>query len=226
MANPYLEVEAGAEAKRYEMEIGVDDVVVGRSTDCHWVISSGAVSRRHARILRQGGEITIEDLGSSNGTFVNGERLSEPKVLQQGQAAVRFGSVEAHFFVPAATPESDATVSIADLQPTMLAGGKLEAHSAAPAPAPDTSSSPGVPDTPPTGTSTSSRPTRVEAAPSETAFRPAPAAVVPTLQRTSATARGVDSGGGKPSFVELAVIAAASFIVVFGVGAVLVRFVF
>jgi len=44
MANPYLQIENGAEAKRYELEIGTDDVIIGRSTECQWVVSSGAVS--------------------------------------------------------------------------------------------------------------------------------------------------------------------------------------
>jgi predicted component of type VI protein secretion system len=42
------------------------------------------ISRRHARIFLQGNLVFIEDLGSTNGTFVNGTRISSPKELHQG----------------------------------------------------------------------------------------------------------------------------------------------
>jgi pSer/pThr/pTyr-binding forkhead associated (FHA) protein len=47
---------------------------------------SHGVSRRHARILKQGGTVVIEDMGSINGTFVNGRRLDPylPEVLNDG----------------------------------------------------------------------------------------------------------------------------------------------
>lgn len=55
--------------------------VVGRDPRCDvWVDASG-VSRRHARIVVSGGEATIEDLASSNGTFVGGRRLRAPRPL-------------------------------------------------------------------------------------------------------------------------------------------------
>lgn len=65
------------------------------------------LSRRHATVSRgPGGELTIEDLGSANGTFVNGERLSEPRVLRAGDV-IRLGqsqlAVEAGTDVPGPT---------------------------------------------------------------------------------------------------------------------------
>ena len=52
------------------------------------------LSRRHARLARgPDGELTIEDLGSSNGTFVNGERLEDVRVLQLGDI-LRLGTTE------------------------------------------------------------------------------------------------------------------------------------
>jgi predicted component of type VI protein secretion system len=47
-------------------------------------INDGEVSRRHSRLLFQGGKYVIEDLGSTNGTFVNGQRLAGPVVLKPG----------------------------------------------------------------------------------------------------------------------------------------------
>ncbi|MCL2723082.1 MAG: DUF4388 domain-containing protein [Polyangiaceae bacterium] len=50
-------------------------IVVGRSSDLDMVLVEDMVSRKHARILMQQDQIWIEDLGSTNGTFVNGEKI-------------------------------------------------------------------------------------------------------------------------------------------------------
>jgi hypothetical protein len=57
-----------------------DRFVIGRGKHCDYVISSGKVSREHAVILRQGDEYYIEDLGSSNGTWFNRQRIQRRKV--------------------------------------------------------------------------------------------------------------------------------------------------
>ncbi len=55
------------------------------------------ISRRHARILQQGNTVVVEDLGSINGTFVNGERLAPylPEVLQDGDTLL-LGQLKIH----------------------------------------------------------------------------------------------------------------------------------
>jgi pSer/pThr/pTyr-binding forkhead associated (FHA) protein len=56
--------------------LGADPVIVGREAgSAKFVISDPAVSRRHARISRQGDTYLIEDMGSTNGTFINAERV-------------------------------------------------------------------------------------------------------------------------------------------------------
>ncbi|HLM43569.1 MAG TPA: FHA domain-containing protein, partial [Myxococcaceae bacterium] len=45
------------------------------------VLAEGGVSRRHARFFEEGGKVLVEDVGSANGTFVDGERIGEPTPL-------------------------------------------------------------------------------------------------------------------------------------------------
>jgi DNA-binding response OmpR family regulator len=60
------------------------DMIIGREEDCDIVLPSRQISRNHARIRRSGGRHILEDLGSKNGTFVNGQELTEPYPLQDG----------------------------------------------------------------------------------------------------------------------------------------------
>ncbi len=59
------------------------EVLLGRSSDLDMVLVEEMVSRRHARILWTGDDISIEDLGSTNGTFVNGEKI-DARTIQEG----------------------------------------------------------------------------------------------------------------------------------------------
>src|SRR5512138_65218 len=61
-----------------------DQLVIGRDTSSAIAINDAEVSRKHARLNYQGGKYVIEDLGSTNGTFVNGQRLVSPVVLKSG----------------------------------------------------------------------------------------------------------------------------------------------
>jgi DNA-binding response OmpR family regulator len=60
------------------------DMIIGREEDCDIVLPSRQISRNHARIRRSEGRHILEDLGSKNGTFVNGRELTEPYPLQDG----------------------------------------------------------------------------------------------------------------------------------------------
>lgn len=66
--------------------------LVGRDRDCAVRIDSPTLSRRHARIFLNGGEATLEDLASKNGTHVNARRVTQPVVLKDGDH-VQVGSV-------------------------------------------------------------------------------------------------------------------------------------
>lgn len=57
-------------------------VVVGRSSNCHVVLDDGLVSRRHAQFVVAGKLASVEDFGSVNGVYVNGDRISGQRALR------------------------------------------------------------------------------------------------------------------------------------------------
>src|SRR3954451_17830575 len=57
-------------------------IIVGRSSDLDMVLVEDMVSRKHARIAMQQEQIWIEDLGSTNGTFVNGEKIKRARLKE------------------------------------------------------------------------------------------------------------------------------------------------
>ena len=60
------------------------EIVIGRDTNEDIVINVAEISRRHTRLRLEAKGYIIEDLGSTNGTFVNGNRLSGPQLLRTG----------------------------------------------------------------------------------------------------------------------------------------------
>jgi hypothetical protein len=68
-------------------------LTIGRGPDNDLVFPDREISRHHCRIRREGRQYVLEDLGSKNGTVVNGEAIAGPRVLQDGdeiQIAPRF----------------------------------------------------------------------------------------------------------------------------------------
>jgi len=62
-----------------------EQLTIGRDSSNEIAINDAEVSRRHARLTFQGGKYVIEDLGSTNGTYVNGQRLTGQRVLKSGE---------------------------------------------------------------------------------------------------------------------------------------------
>lgn len=75
-----------------EIPLRPGENLLGRVDECVVWIDSPSVSRRHARILVEGGRATLEDLGSKNGTWCRGERISGPVPLAD-EDELRIGRV-------------------------------------------------------------------------------------------------------------------------------------
>jgi len=71
----------GLPVQRIDVESGA---LLGRARDCVVPFDDAAVSKWHARLHCDGTVATIEDLASTNGTFVNGERIETPTLLRRG----------------------------------------------------------------------------------------------------------------------------------------------
>lgn len=69
-----------ADGDRRSFSLHKDMTVIGRREDCDLRIPLGEISRKHCRLIRDGDTLRVEDLGSSNGTYVNGQRVQESAV--------------------------------------------------------------------------------------------------------------------------------------------------
>lgn len=61
-----------------------DELTVGRAAGCGVTFDDGHVSPLHARVFRSGDRVVVEDLGSTNGTYVNRARVESPTALDAG----------------------------------------------------------------------------------------------------------------------------------------------
>ena len=73
-------------------ELNVDKTTIGRVEDNTFQIAEASISSHHCEILLRGTDVVVKDLNSTNGTFINGEKVSET-VLKPGQI-LRLGQIE------------------------------------------------------------------------------------------------------------------------------------
>jgi phosphoserine phosphatase RsbU/P len=98
-----------AEGSPFDYVLEADSVVIGRSSSAGLTLVDRSLSRQHSRIFREGDKTLIEDLGSRNGTLLNGRLIEAPTPIRPGDAIRLSGSVLA---VLSAEPgEADAFVS-------------------------------------------------------------------------------------------------------------------
>jgi pSer/pThr/pTyr-binding forkhead associated (FHA) protein len=84
-----MEMIAGSRAgAQYELDA---QTLIGRHSACDLFLAEGAVSRWHCRIIRDTEGYYVEDLGSLNGTFVNGDRIRGRRQLDDGDEIQLYG---------------------------------------------------------------------------------------------------------------------------------------
>ncbi len=93
-----------------EIRLASPELILGREPGLPGTINDASVSRRHARLGWDGKTASLTDLGSKNGTFVKGVRISGPTSLQDGDE-VRLGLVTFVYSEPA-SPELSATKTV------------------------------------------------------------------------------------------------------------------
>jgi predicted component of type VI protein secretion system len=107
-----------------------NEMFVGRDLSNEVVINDPEISRRHARFFSQGGNIVLEDLGSTNGSFVNGQRLMGPNVLRPGDV-ITFGERMSLVF-ESAEYDQDATMVSPAARPSYDSEGPAQIYAPPP----------------------------------------------------------------------------------------------
>ena len=105
-----LKVLRGKSAGK-EIPIPIASFLIGRSDDCHLRPKSDAISRRHCELTVADDQVWIEDLGSRNGTVVNGVKIVEKTELFTGDA-LKIGKLE--FEISIVPPAADNEFDVSD----------------------------------------------------------------------------------------------------------------
>src|SRR5439155_13043292 len=95
-------------------------LIVGRAPTCDVSVPDPTISRRHAELVVDDDQVTLRDLGSSNGTFVNGRKIAAATL--EVDDLVAFGKVAFRLatFIPSTPPASAATISSTALGPKIV----------------------------------------------------------------------------------------------------------
>lgn len=107
------------------------EIIIGRDNTSSLMINDAEVSRKHTRLVWQSLGYVVEDLGSTNGTFVNGQRLTAPYVLRGGES-ISLG--ENILLVYESTADPDATVLSTSASAVKQAVAAAQATTEAPKP--------------------------------------------------------------------------------------------
>lgn len=116
---PVVKLPMIVDANGKEQPVRPGENIVGREADIS--IVDGRVSRRHAKLTNQHGQLTLEDMGSTNGTKIDGVALTagEKRVLKGGEK-ISLGGVEVQLALPGAT-SSNATAVFASNRTAAIA---------------------------------------------------------------------------------------------------------
>jgi len=111
-------LSAGMTGRTHDLK--VDKTTIGRVEDNTFQIAEPSVSSHHCELLMRGTDVVVRDLNSTNGTYVNGEKISE-SVLKPGQV-LRLGQIEMRLETdaPATAPVSAPGSTKKPIDPTMV----------------------------------------------------------------------------------------------------------
>lgn len=107
-------------------DLKTEITTVGRVSDNAFEIPESSVSSHHAEIILKGNDVLIRDLDSTNGTFINGERINEA-VLKPGQI-LRFGTIELKIDTGDAPAKAVSAPASAPAAPRPVSAPKPKAH--------------------------------------------------------------------------------------------------
>lgn len=141
-AGPVLVAEGGEGTRQRRYTLTRQGTLIGRGSECGIIVDGLLVSRKHARIVFEGGRHVLRDLDSTNGTFVNQQRISvhalrDGDVVQIGKARLRFVAPQsgltsapgAGFAQPSEVSVTDvrraAAASMPNLKPSAQAASEL-----------------------------------------------------------------------------------------------------
>ncbi|MCK5645381.1 MAG: FHA domain-containing protein [Anaerolineales bacterium] len=102
-----------------------DEIIIGRSPNCDFVIPDRQVSREHARLYRSEDGFYIHDMDSKNGTYLNGSTISKPTLLQDGDV------IQVALAVKLMYLGTEATIPLAVTDAAKLGLGRLRMDSQA-----------------------------------------------------------------------------------------------
>jgi hypothetical protein len=92
---PALRIVAPPELKGRSFEVGAE-ATIGRAAGCQVTIDDSYASQLHARVFQRDGQIYVEDIGSTNGTYLNRKKVTSPLQVNRGDTA-RIGKTEMEF---------------------------------------------------------------------------------------------------------------------------------
>ena len=103
---PRLTISTSLESQPLSHQFNKPEVILGRESGCDFLINDKTVSSRHARLSYHHQQWWLEDLASTNGTFLNGEAINTPVVITHGDE-LRLGHIELSIQIgKAAQPQS------------------------------------------------------------------------------------------------------------------------
>ena len=112
-------LDAGDEQPVFELS--AEETTIGRLSDSDIVITNPYVSRRHAKVIRRGGAFFVSDINSTHGTFVNGSRVSEQRLLPGDRISLGHDQVQLLFQDSEQIPEQQRTrLTSADMEKSVM----------------------------------------------------------------------------------------------------------